>query len=181
MKSKGKPAGKKSDEHKISNLYDLQAITQLLDDVIADNLRQRDLSVDLRFNNYKNIMYFVSCALAVLAWYVPMPFPDKIPIVVACVLTYYVIQGVYWYMQRYYECGYHIFTPEYAFRTGFDDLAEPLFSITMIDRREIALPKRRAVIRRSIEEYFNASGFLNEKVFTQDIDDLFSQFSKKSH
>ncbi len=82
---------KMSDKAAKINIYDQNAVKQLLDDVAMEHVLEKGYVEDNTLTNWKLILGLISCALAALSHFYPTPFPENIPILKLCVISYFII------------------------------------------------------------------------------------------
>merc|ERR1711879_655659 len=77
------------------DVYDQNAVKQLLDDVIMTYvLETRGLEEDLTYSNYKLALGGLSCLVAIASHAYPAPFPENAWVLKVCVVSYIVLSAL---------------------------------------------------------------------------------------
>merc|ERR1711941_117053 len=86
------------------DVYDQNAVKQLLDDVIMTYvLETRGLEEDLTYSNYKLALGGLSCLVAIASHAFPTPFPENAWVLKVCVVSYIVLSVLLQYVAFYME------------------------------------------------------------------------------
>merc|ERR1711941_153176 len=86
------------------DVYDQNAVKQLLDDVIMTYvLETRGLEEDLTYSNYKLALGGLSCLVAIASHAYPAPFPENAWVLKVCVVSYIVLSVLLQYVAFYME------------------------------------------------------------------------------
>jgi signal peptidase complex subunit 2 len=76
------------------DLGDMVKLKQVLDESVAASLLDKFLEEDYRLDNIKLATMVAACLFAMVAQFIPVPFPDSRPILGVCCCCYFLLSGV---------------------------------------------------------------------------------------
>lgn len=167
------------------NVYDQNAVKQLLDDVIIQHVIDgRGLKEDLTLSNYKLALGAFSCLIALASHFAPFSFPENMWFLKVCVVLYFLISTILSYLSYSVE-GCTILTTKdtliederkksrFMRAMAIETLlprCDENFAIHVRTRR--GKPVARTMTS-SIGRWFQEDGTFLADTFEQDIDHLF--------
>lgn len=167
------------------DVYDQNAVKQLLDDVIMTYvLETRGLEEDLTYSNYKLALGGLSCLVAIASHAYPAPFPENAWVLKVCVVSYIVLSALLQYVAFYME-GNTILATRSTKRGGTTNkkLIKPINVQTYFPKCEEAFivqvtttqgkPASHS-ISSSIGRWFQPDGTFIREAFISDLDQLFT-------
>jgi signal peptidase complex subunit 2 len=86
-----------------TNICDTNSIKKTLDASVSQYFTNEGYEVDNSVLNLKMLLGFICCILGAISHYSPPPYPQNVPILIGCVVSYYIISGIMQYMQSYVE------------------------------------------------------------------------------
>eukprot|EP00029_Vermamoeba_vermiformis_P014552 TRINITY_DN966_c0_g1_i1.p1 TRINITY_DN966_c0_g1~~TRINITY_DN966_c0_g1_i1.p1 ORF type:complete len:193 (+),score=77.83 TRINITY_DN966_c0_g1_i1:45-581(+) len=153
---------------KINN-YDTVAVKQLLDDQIIKLMNdEEDYTEDTRLSDLKLVLGAISCVLAVVSHFYPLPFPANLSLLIACSVSYFVLSAVLQYIASYIE-------RDSIYASSLKDTRKPGARVrTQLGKYEheyrIVIESRtksqRVEVKQSIAAWFDAQGVFNRTAFT---------------
>jgi hypothetical protein len=162
------------------NVYDQNAVKQLLDDVVMTYvLETRGLEEDLTLSNYKLVLGGLSCVVALVSHFYPQPFPENVWVLTVCVASYFLLSLLLQYVAYTME-GHSILITRDTLRGK--KLIKALNIQTIFPKCEeqftinAQLRKGKPAaysISSSIGRWFQEDGTFLRDSFIQDLDQLF--------
>lgn len=180
------------------DLGDMVKMKQVLDESVAGALLEnQQLPEDYVWDNWKLGIMFAACCFAMMAQFVPIPFPESRPVLGVCGSLYFVLSGVLQLMATFVDRDAILWTRPVDDETMKDkkfknkDLTKyglkvrsdlPRFSEWYTVTVEFQTPKGsmqspRFVERKwSVGQFFDKEGYFDEVGLTMEVDKLFERF-----
>jgi len=167
------------------NKWDNIGIKQLLDDTVTKVLEEEGYIEDHELTNIKMILGIISCLIAVLSHFYPLPFPTNKLLLIFCCVSYFILSGVLQYIASFNEKDNFVFTHPKQVQQGNNPSAlkassifpkyQDIYTLCII---QISLPdiklatkqnKGDNILEKSITSYFDESGYFAENLFSNDV------------
>lgn len=94
------------------DIYDQNAVKQLLDDVAAQHFLDRGYAEDHTITNLKMGIGATACGLAVLSHIYPLPFPENVFVLKFCCISYFILSAILQLILQFKERNAILFTKE---------------------------------------------------------------------
>jgi len=170
------------------NKWDNIAIKQLLDDTVTKVLEEERYIEDHQLTNYKMILGVISCLIAILSHFYPLPFPTNKLLLIFCCVSYFILSGVLQYIASFKEKDNFVFTHPKQVQQGKEWITlsalkassifpkyQDIYTLCII---QISLPdiklvtkqnKTDNILEKSITSYFDENGYFAEHLFSNDV------------
>jgi hypothetical protein len=120
-------------------------------------------------SDFKLVLGAISCVLAVVSHFYPLPFPLNLPLLVACSVSYFALSAVLQYIASYVE-------RDSIYSSSLADARKPALRVrTQLGKYEheyrLVIESRvkahqRVELKQSIAAWFDAHGVFNRALFT---------------
>jgi hypothetical protein len=94
------------------DVYDQNAVKQLLDDTTAQYFLDQGYTEDTTLTNWKLVIGTLACTVALISHFAPVPFPDNISLLKVCCITYFILNSTLQLISHFYEKNAILFTKE---------------------------------------------------------------------
>eukprot|EP01130_Rhizamoeba_saxonica_P000626 TRINITY_DN10582_c0_g1_i1.p1 TRINITY_DN10582_c0_g1~~TRINITY_DN10582_c0_g1_i1.p1 ORF type:complete len:173 (-),score=35.67 TRINITY_DN10582_c0_g1_i1:59-577(-) len=95
--------GKKDNKDEKVNVYDANAVKQLFDDNVIEVVKKNGKQISEQITNIKFGLGIFGCSLAAISHFFPVPFPENIPLLIVCVVLYFITSAALQYITDYKE------------------------------------------------------------------------------
>jgi len=141
---------------------------------------------DSSFSNIKLVLGAFGCTLAVVSHYYPTPFPDNIPLLVACVILYFIASSILQYRASYIQKDIILIaSPKNSGRSIRlhsnlelkDGETNAIYQLSFYDNT-IKKAKNPVKLEKSAVEYFDSNGKFYPNIFKRDIKKALAEHQK---
>eukprot|EP01121_Diplochlamys_sp_Union-15-3_P020669 TRINITY_DN8114_c0_g1_i2.p1 TRINITY_DN8114_c0_g1~~TRINITY_DN8114_c0_g1_i2.p1 ORF type:complete len:184 (-),score=27.22 TRINITY_DN8114_c0_g1_i2:14-544(-) len=164
------------------NIYDHNAVKQILDDHVVKILTDSGYKEDTSLSNVKIVLGLISCGVAALSHYYPVPFPNNQLVLLVCVISYSICSLILQYIASYKEKDIFYFT--HARDRYSNDAIQAASSLAKYDEFYTLSFARKGKGTRKVDQkqsyakYFYSDGVFANEVFEKDVKTLLSDYQK---
>ncbi|XP_074581096.1 signal peptidase complex subunit 2-like [Curcuma longa] len=167
------------------NLLDHHSIKHLLDESVAEVVKSRGYTEDVRLSNVRLLIGSIIIAIALLAQFYPKKFPENKDFLLTCIGLYVVFNALLQFISYTKEKNAFLFThpPAGSYSTGLVASSKlPRFSdiytltIASADPKSISANKP-VVLTKSVTKWFTKDGVLVEGLFWKDVAKLIDDYN----
>eukprot|EP00245_Coleochaete_scutata_P007553 TRINITY_DN23000_c0_g1_i1.p1 TRINITY_DN23000_c0_g1~~TRINITY_DN23000_c0_g1_i1.p1 ORF type:complete len:205 (-),score=45.24 TRINITY_DN23000_c0_g1_i1:346-960(-) len=169
------------------NLSDPYAIKRNLDDVASEIVLTRGYTEDVTLSNWKMLLGLTACAIALVAQFYPKKFPENKPVLIACIVSYILLNAILQYIAFAKEKNHILFTNPFQGSVMQPGLAvsskmprySDLYTLTIASRNPNSKAAKDPVeLTKSVTKWYTSEGILVENLFWGDVQKLLETYEK---
>ncbi|KAK1265622.1 putative signal peptidase complex subunit 2 [Acorus gramineus] len=181
--------GSSTKNPKKANLLDPHSIKHILDEAVTEIVTGRGYKEDFTMSNIRLLMGSVIIIIALVAQFYPKKFPENRDLLIACIVSYVVLNGLLQLIIHTKEKNAILFTyplPGSFNSTGLMVTSKlPRFSdmytltVASADPKSISA-KKPVHLTKSVTKWFTKDGILVEGLFWKDVEKLVEDYNAES-